>query len=166
MKIIHLSLLLALGLNSLPSLARDTTAPITIEADRLEMSQLDGRSHYHGNVHLQQGKMSLRADTLEIIQQEGQLQRAIAQGRPAIMEMPDEQTGQLIRGHARQMNYRLADDTVEMRGEAILWRGKDEFRGDHLIYQIGLGQVQAFGSTRSDGVEGRVRIILQQDGRQ
>lgn len=156
--------LLALLLLPLPLLAAAPQGPITIEADRLELSQMDGRSHYQGNVEMQQGEMQLRADNLQLEQQQGQLQRAIADGQPVFLRLPDEQSGGLIRAEARYIDYHFGQDRIELKGEAVLWRGGDEFRGEHLIYHITQRTVQAFGRTNGadeGGGDGRVRIILQ-----
>ncbi len=163
MKALPLSLLL-LTLAATSLAAEPSKPPITIEADRLEMRHQDGQSRYQGNVELQQGEMTLHADTLEIRQRDGQLRRAIADGAPARLRLPDEETGQLIRAEARQMDYQLDQDRIELHGEAVLWRGKDEFRGEHLVYYIEERRVEASGTRSEDGSNGRVRIILQQDG--
>ena len=93
-----LALLLALPL--VPLHASETPAPISIEADRLEISQQDGRSLYQGRVVLQQGELRLEADTLQLQQLQGQLQRAIADGTPVRLQLRDEQSAQLIRAQA------------------------------------------------------------------
>ena len=134
---------------------------ITIEADQLEINQLDGRSQYHGTVMLQQGQLQLQADSLQIEQQAGQLKRAIADGLPVRLQLPDEQSDHLIRAEANHMDFHFEENVVELKGRAVMWRGGDEFRGEHLIYHIDTRSVQAFGQAGTDNGDGRVRIILQ-----
>jgi lipopolysaccharide export system protein LptA len=159
---ISLSLLLS-ALFSTTLMATEPPPPIIIEADRLEISQLDGRSLYQGNVQLQQGEMLLQADTLEIRQREGQLQRVIANGKPAQLRIRDEQSGQLIRAEAAFMDYQLDLAQIEMKGDAVLWRGQDEFHGQYLLYNFEQRSVQASGRPNDTDNNGRVRIILQQE---
>lgn len=154
-----LALLLTLPLGLLS--ANEAPAPISIEADRLEISQLDGRSLYQGQVVLQQGELRLEADTLQLQQQQGQLQRAIADGTPVRLQLRDEQSTQLIRAQAQHMDYDISNNSIELKGDAILWRGGDEFRGQLLRYNIEQRSVQASGHQPADGSDGRVRIILQ-----
>ncbi|MBE0509400.1 MAG: lipopolysaccharide transport periplasmic protein LptA [Chromatiales bacterium] len=154
-----LALLLALPLG--PLCADEAPAPISIEADRLEISQPDGRSLYQGQVVLQQGELRLEADTLQLQQQQGQLQRAIADGTPVRLQLPDDQSAQLIRAQALHMDYDISNNSIELKGEAVLWRGGDEFRGQLLRYNIEQRSVQASGHQPTDGSDGRVRIILQ-----
>lgn len=144
--------------------AAPSQAPITIEADRLEIRQAEGRSHYQGQVELQQGDMQLQSDSLQIEQLQGELRRAIADGKPVRLRLPDEETGQLIRAEADHVDYQFTQQVIELKGSAVLWRGGDEFRGEHLIYHIEERSVQAFGQADGSKGDGRVRIILQPEG--
>ena len=163
MPIRRLSLLILILL-TLPALAQQAPPPITIEADRLEMSQLDGHSLYQGNVQLRQGELLIRSDRLAIHHLDGQLQRATADGSPVYFEMPDEASGQLVRGESDHVDYQPGLPRIELLGSAILWRGQDEFQGEQIIYHPDERSVQAFGGPPRDERDGRVRIILQQDG--
>jgi ABC-type multidrug transport system ATPase subunit len=67
----------------LPGLAlaqQPAVQPISVVADRLEMSSETGRSTYEGNVEMRQGDMLLRADSLQLLSTGTALQVAIARG--------------------------------------------------------------------------------------
>lgn len=134
--------------------------PISVEADRLEMSNESGLSTYEGNVMMRQGSMLLRADSLQLRSSGTTLQVAIARGKPAHLERTDPQTGELLKADAAYIEYRIGDGVLEMKEAARLWRGKDEFRGDHIIYELDRRVVRAFGQKNGEE-NGRVRVIIQ-----
>lgn len=134
--------------------------PITVEADRLEMSSESGLSTYEGNVEMRQGSMLLRADSVVLRSSGTDVQVAVAQGKPVYLEHTDPETGERLKANASHMEYRIADGLLELRQEAHLWRGKDEFSGDHIIYELDNRIVRAFGQKDSKE-DGRVRVILQ-----
>jgi lipopolysaccharide export system protein LptA len=134
--------------------------PITVEADRLEMDNASGISTYEGDVEMRHGSMLLRADTVVLHSRGSELQKAVADGAPVYLERTDPQTGELIKANAVHVEYRLDEGVLEMQQRAHLWRGEDEFSGDHIIYELDNRVVRAFG--QKDGTDGgRVRVILQ-----
>lgn len=156
----HLSTLLLLLLPMLASAAAPVQ-PITVEADRLEMDNASGTSHYQGNVVMTQGGMVLRADSVTLNSQGSELQRAVANGSPVYLERPDPQTGEVIKATAAHIEYQIAKGLLEMSGEAHLWRGKDEFSGEHIVYELDNRIVRATGQKKNGEEGGRVRVILQ-----
>lgn len=140
-------------------------APISVVADRLEMSSESGRSTYEGNVEMRQGNMLLRADSLQLQSSGTTLQRATARGKPAILESTDPQTGEQLKANAAHIEYRISEGVLELKEGAHLWRGKDEFSGDHITYELDKQVVRAFGQ-KNGSEDGRVRVILQPPGKE
>jgi len=133
---------------------------ITVEADRLEMDNAKGVSHYRGSVVMSQGNLQLRADSVTLHSKGNALQKAIADGSPVYLEKTDPQTGETIKANAGHMEYKLQEGLLEMNGDAHLWRGKDEFAGEHIVYELNKRIVRATGQKPGeDG--GRVKVILQ-----
>lgn len=158
-------LITLLPLFAAPAVAEN--GPITVEADRLELNQQTGISLYQGNVKLQRDTLLLLADKLELHSNGKRVELAIADGSPVEMERRDETTGELIRARARHAEYRFDNGQLELKGEAHLWRGSDEFSGERLIYDSGKKLVKAFGDKQNRD-NGRVRVIIQptEDGQQ
>ena len=157
MKRLFASLLLLPGLLIAQTTGRE---PITVEADRLEINSQTGVSTYEGNVEMRQGTMLLRADRVELKSNGNNLRVAIAHGEPVYLERTDPQTGELLKAEARNVEYRIGDGLLELKEQAHLWRGKDEFSGDRIVYELDKRLVRAFG--QKDGKdEGRVKVILQ-----
>lgn len=151
-------LLLALAL---PAAAlEDASQPVTVEADQLEVNRKTGISIYQGNVRMRQGSTLLLAERLELHSTDKQLTAGFADGSPAHIEQRDPETGELLRGQALRMEYRFDDGQLILRQKAHLWRGSDEFSGEHLIYNRHNKSVRAFGD-KDSGEKGRVRVILQ-----
>lgn len=134
--------------------------PITVEADRLEMNSESGLSTYQGNVEMRQGNMLLRADSVVLHSSGNEVKVAVANGKPVYLESTDPKTGEVLKANAAHMEYRIGDGLLELKEEAHLWRGKDEFSGDHIIYELENQVVRAFGQQNGKD-EGRVRVILQ-----
>jgi lipopolysaccharide export system protein LptA len=135
--------------------------PITVEADRLEMNNTTGVSRYQGNVVMTQGSLLLRADNVVLHSQGKTLQRAEASGSPVYIERPDPQSGELMKANAAFMAYQIPEGILEMKGEAHLWRGKDEFSGERIVYELDKRVVRAGGQKNGEEQNGRVKVILQ-----
>ena len=152
--------LLLMSLCMTSALAQDSSAPITVEADQLEIDQKSGISIYQGNVRLQQQTLLLLAERLELRSEQGEISRVYAEGSPVHLEHKDPQTGSLTRADASRMEYRLGEGILELKGDARLWREGEEFSGTHLIYESETQVVRAFGDPQGEE-SGRVRMILQ-----
>ena len=142
----------------------ETTGPIQVEADRLELDQKKGVSLYQGHVRLQRGKTLLRAERLELHGASGKVTLAIADGQPVHLEMRDQESGRITRAEAQHVEYRFNEKQIELLGKARLWRDGDRFSGEKLLYDDGKQQVHAFGNNEQNN--GRVRVILQPEKEQ
>jgi lipopolysaccharide export system protein LptA len=154
------SLLLLLLLPAQVWSAEDQQQPITVEADRLEMNNASGISHYQGNVIMTQGSMLLRANSVTLHSSGSELQRAEANGTPVYLERTDPQSGELLKANAGYIEYQIPQGLLEMKGEAHLWRGQDEFSGEHIVYELDKRIVRASGQNGGEET-GRVKVILQ-----
>lgn len=154
------AMLLALSLLSAPAAgaAPPPAAPVTVEADSLELNQKTGVSLYEGNVRLQQDAMLLQADRLELHSDGKRLTQAIADGTPVHLEQTDPQTGEVTRAEALHIQYRFSSGQLELTGDAHLWRGGDKFSGNHLVYDAEARTVRASGNKEG---KSRVKVILQ-----
>jgi len=145
-----------------PALA-ETKGPIQVEADRLELDQKNGTSFYKGHVRLQRGDTLLQSERLELHSRDGKITLAIADGTPVHLEMRDPQSGRMTNGEARHVEYRFNKGSIELQGEAKLWRDGDRFSGERLVYDDNKQQVRAFSDDKNNG---RVRVILQPEKEQ
>ena len=154
----HSLLLLPLALT--PAFAADEKAPepISIEADRMEIDQTRGTSHYQGNVVLQRGELRIQADEITLHTSNNKLQRAVAEGQPVVLQQPGDTNSAPLRAEATHMEYLPATERVELSGQAHLWRDGNEFSGERISYDLKQQLVKASGNEQG---EGRVRVLLQ-----
>jgi lipopolysaccharide export system protein LptA len=160
---ISLLLLLPLPLAAAEQLSPGTTArtaAVTIEADRMELDQKHGTSHYKGNVILHQGALQIKADSITLYSVKKKLQRAVASGNPATLLQQGDNEASAIRAMATQMDYLPQSQVVILKGKAQLWRNGNEFSGDQISYDLKQQLVKASG----DNGGGRVRVLLQPEG--
>jgi lipopolysaccharide export system protein LptA len=155
MKHINLALLLLL---SSATVVAESSEPVRVEANRMELDQKQGFSLYQGSVEMQRGDTQLQAERLELHNKGGKVTLAIADGTPVHLEMRDPQSGKITRGEADHVEYRFEEGTLVLQGAAQLWRDGDRFNGERLFYDNNKQQVRAFGSEQG---KGRVQVILQ-----
>ena len=152
-----LAFALATGLTS-PAFAAqaDRSQPIKVQADKKVTKYQEGTSVYTGDVVIDQGSLHATGQRATLYLEDGQLVRAVLEGRPATFRERDDQ-GNLVEGEANEADYRTADGNVVLTGEAWLKRSGDEIRSDRITYNLDSEVVEA-GET---GGGSRVEITLQ-----
>ncbi|WP_275287089.1 lipopolysaccharide transport periplasmic protein LptA [Halomonas elongata] len=144
------------------ALEGDASAPIQVEADRLDLDDRAGTAVYQGDVSIQQGSMRLTGARVEIRRNDdGQLSQAIATGERAYIEQKPAPDEPLVRGWGQRIVYHVAERRMELVDQAELHQGGDTFDGGYLEYFLDRRVVQARSS--AEGVEGnqRVRMTLE-----
>lgn len=130
--------------------------PVYIEADHVEVDERKGISTFLGNVHMTRDSLIIDADKVWIYRKEGTVEKAVAEGQPARYQQTED-SGQQVRAEAQHMEYFTADEKLHMEGDAHLWRDKNEFSGDRIVYDIRGEQVLAAGK---ESGQDRVRAII------
>ena len=154
--------LLALALVAAPAGAResDRQQPATIEADRAEIDQASGESRYFGDVVFVQGSLRITGAELSMTAPDGVVRHAEAHGTPEgeparIRQQTD--TGQVVRAHARTIDYDAEQGLVTLVGNAELLRDGEHFAAGRIRYWPDARRVE--GGRGDDG--GRVRIRIE-----
>lgn len=140
-----------------PGLATDRQQPVYISADRVEINEQTGVSHYIGNVEFRQGSMQLEASEVFVYKDENALEKVVAEGRPVKFRQRPEDAEQDIRGSATRMEYDAGSATLYLAGDAHIWQANDEFSSDRIVYESEKDIVRANGG--KDG-NGRVRAVI------
>ncbi|MDR5859622.1 lipopolysaccharide transport periplasmic protein LptA [Halomonas eurihalina] len=154
--------ILTLAASQAQALEGDASAPIQVEADRLDLDDRAGTAVYQGDVRIQQGSMLLTGARVEIRRNDaGQLSQAIATGQRAYIEQQPAPDESVVRGWGQRIVYHVAERRMELVDQAELHRGGDTFDGGYLEYFLDRRVVQARSS--AEGVEGnqRVRMTLE-----
>jgi lipopolysaccharide export system protein LptA len=132
----------------------DTSLPVEVAAERLEVDQRDGTAVFSGNVVIGQGDMRLTANEVRIhyAGAEGD-----ATGRISRLEATGGVT--LVSGaeaaEAREAVYTIDDGLIVMSGDVILTQGNNALSSQQLTVNLQAG---------TGVLEGGVRTILQTGG--
>lgn len=135
----------------------DTTAPIEISADTLEVLQADQVAIFSGNVDALQGDLRLQAAELRVHYDSGsgtggEISRLDANGAVHVSS-----AGETARGdHAI---YNVLEEQVTMEGNVVLTQGENVIQGNRLTIDLTTGRSRIEG-----GVPGTVDPADSGDG--
>lgn len=128
-------------------LKQDTTLPVQVTADQLDVSQTDGKAVFIGNVTVVQGEMTLTAGRVEVEYNADRsaIARLFASEDVTIVSATDA-------AESREAVYTIDDGQVVMTGDVLLTQGASVLSGQKLVInlQTGLGTMQ-----------GRVQTVFQ-----
>jgi len=145
---------------AVPALALpgDRDQPIHITADQALRDEKQGVTVYSGNVHMIQGTMKIDADRLTIHHVTEELDRVIAEGRPArLQQQPEVEKGPL-KARARIITYYRGTQRVHLEHEAQIEREGATVTGDSIDYYIEEQLVRADSTKAHDGK--RVQVVI------
>ena len=100
---------------------------------------------------------SLAASEARVQFRNNAIARAMIEGTPAEFEQRLRGDGQLARGRAASIDYNVKNGTVHLTGNAWLSDGRNEIRGNTLVYDVGRERVQANPNEQDPG---GVRITI------
>jgi len=133
----------------------DFTQPIFINADRTEYDEKTGVQIWSGNVEMSQGTMEIKADRITITLQDKKLSRIQGTGSPIEFKQEND-SGGLVTGNARAIDYDAQNNTLALSGSATLIQPGQRLRSERIVFDINKQKVSAEG-----GDNGRVSIQIQ-----
>ena len=138
------ALLISLFLAAPAALALETDREQTmqIDADHADGSAATGTTLLTGNVRIDQGSLSIRADRAEVEQKDGDIQRVNLSGAPAHLEQDIDQQGRL-KADADRIEYLLAEQKVVLSGNVRIERPRGVMTGTRIVYQLDTGEMSA-----------------------
>ena len=162
----------AAGLAAVPgvhaqSLQHDSSLPIEITADRLEVLRNEQIATFTGNVDAVQGDMVLSADLLRVFYGDGAAGAAGPAGANSIRRIEAE--GNVFLSSPRETAqgdagvYDVASNQLIMEGEVVLTQDDDVIRGQRLEVDLASGRSQVFAavpSTEGGTTPQRVRALF------
>ena len=137
---------------------RVTQGPMSIEAGAAKAKDVRSQNAnwtFENSVRIVTSEAELQSDTASAAVIGGQLARARAQGSPAQFAQRNGKTDAQVRGRAGVIEYDIAAGIVKLTDNVWFSNGKDEFRGDVVIYSVRDERVQI-----NPGGEGRVRGVI------
>jgi lipopolysaccharide transport protein LptA len=138
---------------------RVTQGPMSIEAGAAKAKDVRSQNAhwtFENSVHIVTSEAELQSDTASAAVVGGELARARAQGSPAQFAQRGGKTDAQVRGRAGVIEYDIAAGVVTLTDNVWFSNGKDEFRGDVVIYNVRDERVQS---------QGRVRGIIRPQGK-
>ncbi|MFP5419077.1 MAG: lipopolysaccharide transport periplasmic protein LptA [Gammaproteobacteria bacterium] len=147
---------------ALPALAEkdDRSKPVNLEANTVTLDDVKKLSVYEGNVILTQGTLTLRADRVQVTQNESGLDKISATGRPVAFRQKQDGRDEYIEGFADRIEYDSGSSQLELIGRAQLRRGRDELRGAQISYNSSTEFYKVVGQSDAKTPTGRVRAVI------
>jgi lipopolysaccharide transport protein LptA len=139
---------------------RVTQGPMSIEAGAAKATDVRSENSswtFQKSVHIVTGEAELQSDSASAAVVGGQMARARAAGSPAQFEQRGARADRQIRGRAGVIEYDFVAGIVKLTDQVWFSNGKDEFRGDVVIYNVRDERVQINPGGQSSG---RVRGII------
>lgn len=131
----------------------DSSLPVEIAADILEINQETGKAVFKGNVEVGQGEMRLAAAQVEVEYEggngsTGKVQRLYATGGVTLVSGAEA-------AESREAVYTIGSSQIVMTGDVLLTQGQNALSGQKLTVNLDGG---------TGLMEGRVRTVFQSDG--
>jgi lipopolysaccharide export system protein LptA len=153
-----LLLLLALPTGPIQALPDDQDQPIHISADKALRDEKQGFTIYSGNVQMEQGSMRLEADKLTIYHVTDEVDRIVAEGRPAKMQQQPELDKGVVHAHADVIEFFKREDRVHLQTNARIEQDGSVVSGDSIDYFIAEQLVKADSDQAVAG--NRVNVVI------
>lgn len=138
----------------------DRDKPVNLEADTVTLDDVRKVSVYQGNVILKQGTLLVRADRVQVTQNDAGLDKLSATGRPVTFRQKLDGREEYIDGFADRVEYSSTSGELELIGKASLRRGSDELRGARISYNANTEFYKVVGQPNAQTPGGRVRAVI------
>ena len=129
------------------TLQQDSTQPVEVTADSLNVNQEDGTAIFTGNVLVGQGGMRLAAPSVLVVylKDRSGIKRLQATGGVTLVSGEDA-------AEAEKADYNIETGLIEMQGDVLLVQGPSVLSGDQMFVDTRSGTAR---------MSGRVKTILQ-----
>ncbi len=133
LKIYFIAILLLSFSVSVAALKTDQDKPIDIQADHLEMNEAQQISIYKGNVILNQGSLTIKADTLTLhFDTDNELDYMEMTGSPAQLKQLNAQQ-QWMTSSAEHIEYRDKKSQLTLTKSAQFNSGKEHIKSHYIL---------------------------------
>lgn len=139
---------------------RMTQGPMSIEAQQATATAFrseNSRWRFQDAVRIRTADADLRSSSASAQFVNGQIADARVQGSPAQFEQRGGTPDRQVRGRAGVIEYDFGAGIVKLIGDVWFGYGKDEFRGDTVVYNIRDQRVQVNPGGESGRVKGIIR---------
>lgn len=148
-------LLCSLTAQALPD---DPQQPITIESDSAERNEQTGLTEYRGNVVIRQGSVLIDADRVTIHYKDNKVSRIVSLGTPASYQQQPQVEGGMVIARGEIIEYKLADDMINLKNNASLSRNGTLIKGERITYDLKNETWKAKGGDRAS--QKRIQLVI------
>lgn len=131
-------IILLVSLSAINALAQNNV--IELNADYGEYDQEREIATYTGNVNIRQDGMHLKGERVVIHLKNNQIQQIETWGNPAQFTYQNKQPP--IEGEGQYMRYQVAQETIDIEGNARLTQTPNQTEGDKLSYNLRQEQIK------------------------
>ncbi len=130
----------------------DSSLPVEITADQLDVNQTDGTAKFTGNVVIGQGEMRMTGAVVDVDygqnpEGDNSIERLHATGGVTLFNG-------LEAAEAREALYTLETGVVVLTGDVVLTQGENAMAGEKLTVNLDTG---------TGVMEGRVRVVFKSE---
>lgn len=147
---------------------RVVQGPNSIEAQTAKARSMRGentRWTFEKSVRIRTAEADLQSNIASAAVVNGQIADARVEGAPARFEQIGAAANRQVRGRAGVIEYDFKTGVVKLTNQVWFSNGKDEFRGDVVIYNVRDERVQINPGGSSNRVRGIIRPNQSQDGK-
>lgn len=126
------------------AIRQDTSAPVEVSADELNVDQATGAAIFTGNVVIGQGEMRLSAPRVLVIYREDQagIERMEATGGVTLVSGPDA-------AESQRADYSIDTGLIVMTGDVLLAQGQSAISSDRMTVNLDDGTARMQGSVKT-----------------
>lgn len=121
-------------------LPEDAEQPLSINADSGTYNrEPDGTLELSGNVQIRQGTLRVEAARVRATKRDGKLHRVVATGAEGSLVRFQQQISPgepLARARARNVDYSIAEERIELTGDAFLSTGETQYAGGTIVWDM------------------------------
>lgn len=132
------------------TIQQDTSAPVEVTADQLDVDQATGKAIFTGNVVIGQGAMRLSAARVVVVYREESagIQSLEATGGVTLASGADA-------AESQRADYDIDSGVIVMSGDVLMAQGQSALSADRMTVDLDGGTAR---------MQGRVKTILQTGG--
>lgn len=146
---------LCLSVNHSIALPDDRDQPINVSADKAYKNGNKGTTVYEGSVVIVQGSIRISGDKVSIFDNDGTVNKIIAQGAPAkFKQKPDALSGDII-ADGSTIEYDVEKESLLLLEDALLKQDGRTTNSNKITYDLKTAIVNAGDNT------GRVIMVLE-----
>ena len=139
---------------------RVTQGPASIEAQSAKARNVGGETQrwtFEDAVRIRNTEADLQSNLATASVVNGEIANARVEGSPARFEQVSPTNNRQVRGRAGVIEYDFGTGVVKLTNQVWFSNGKDEFRGDVVIYNVRDERVQINPGGSSNRVRGIIR---------